>query len=85
MSTNHNTWRAVHRVKDRMSAGARQLMQMHTAHGKKWFVVPGGPEVNEDIAMRVIAEPDVHPNNDGLFPGVPQTYRLGVPKQEAAE
>ena len=54
-----STKMAVHRVKDRMRSGAK-LMQMRTPTGKKWYVVPGR-EVDEEIAKKVIAEPDVFP------------------------
>jgi hypothetical protein len=70
-----STKMAVMRVKDRMRDGAK-LMQMHSPNGKRWYVVPGR-EVDEEIAKRVIAEPDVFPSNDGLFPGISQTYSIG--------
>jgi hypothetical protein len=71
-----NTIRAVMRVKDRMRMGAK-LMNMHSPDGgKKWYCVPGR-EVDEAIALKVIAEADVFPCNDGLFPGVSQTYQIG--------
>jgi hypothetical protein len=65
---------AIQRVKDRMRSGA-PLVRMHSPTGVRWYVVPGG-EVSEQIAQKIIAEPDVFPANDGLFPGIPQTYRL---------
>lgn len=66
---------AVMRVKDRMRSGA-VLMKMNTVgRGLQWFVVPGR-EVDEEIARLVIAEPDVSPNNDGLFPGISQSYAI---------
>ena len=66
---------AVNRVKDRMRAGAT-LMKMHSRTGPKWYVVPGGGKVDEEVAKKVIAEPDVHPQQDGLFPGIHQSYRI---------
>jgi hypothetical protein len=75
-SLHSNTIRAVLRVKDRMRKGAK-LMNMHSQDGgKKWYCVPGR-EVDEAIALKVIAEADVFPCNDGLFPGVSQTYQIG--------
>jgi hypothetical protein len=72
----NNTKRAIFRVKERMRMGAK-LMNMNSLDGgKKWYCVPGR-EVDEQIALQVIAEPDVFPCNDGLFPGVSQTYQLG--------
>jgi hypothetical protein len=68
---------AILRVKDRMREGAH-LMQMHTPYGKKWYVVPGR-EVDDEIAKRIISEPDVVSSHDGLFPGISQTYKIGRP------
>jgi hypothetical protein len=66
---------AISRVKDRMREGA-SLMRMSSVHGMKWYVVPGR-EVDEEIALKIIREPDVFPSEDGLFPGISQTYKIG--------
>jgi hypothetical protein len=50
---------------------------MNTRYGTKWFIVPGG-EVSEKVASELLNRPDVQPNNDGLFPGLSQTFRLGA-------
>jgi hypothetical protein len=54
----------------------RLLMKMHTAHGRRWFIVPGG-QVNDRTAERILQRPDVQPYDSGLFPGHDQTFRLG--------
>lgn len=56
--------------------GNAKLMKMHTANGMAWFVVPGGP-VNDLVANALLKRIDVKPSNDGLFPGVSQTWMLG--------
>lgn len=68
--------RAIERVKDRMRSGAVLMQMTAVGGGKKWYVVPGR-EVDPDIAAALIAEDDVMSNKDGLFPGIPQTYRIG--------
>jgi hypothetical protein len=60
---------------DLMRDGRRHLVQMHTVGGKKWFLVPGG-EVKGEIAQALLARPDIQPSNDGLFPGISQTYKF---------
>ncbi len=60
---------------DRMMAGAR-LMRMNNQVGTSWYLVPGG-EVTEDVARLLTQRPDVVSSEDGLFPGIPQTYRIG--------
>lgn len=67
---------AIARVKDRMRDGAVLMQMTAVGGGKRWYVVPGR-EVDPEIALAVIQEPDVHSNHDGLFPGIPQTYRIG--------
>jgi hypothetical protein len=51
------------------------LMQMHTSAGPEWFVVPGG-RVRSDDAAKIIARPDVVPHDNGLFPGIEQSWKL---------
>jgi hypothetical protein len=59
---------------DLMRVGST-LTQMHSRNGLVWCLVPGG-EVTERIANELLARPDVQPSNDGLFPGISQTFRL---------
>jgi hypothetical protein len=56
--------------------GHRRLMKMFTPLGPRWFVVPGGL-VSDATAEKILARPDVHVFDDGLFPNNPQTYRIG--------
>jgi len=58
---------------DLMRDGRRHLVQMHTRHGIKWFLVPGG-EVRDELAQALLARADIQPSNDGLFPGISQTF-----------
>jgi hypothetical protein len=53
----------------------RPLMKMHTKFGTSWFVVPGG-ELTDINAQKIIMRPDVQPGQDGLFPGVSQTFKI---------
>jgi len=62
------------RAVDLMRSGA-PLVQMHTREGLRWYVVPGG-QVPPRIAKELLARPDVQPSQDGLFPGISQTFRL---------
>ena len=51
------------------------LMLMHTNEGAAYFVVPGG-RVRCDDAAKIIARPDVVPWDNGLFPGIHQSWKL---------
>jgi hypothetical protein len=61
---------------DLMHLPDRRLVEMHTPHGLAHFVVHGGP-VSKEVALTIISRPDVHAFDDGLFPGCPQSWRLG--------
>jgi hypothetical protein len=54
----------------------KPLMRMHTVHGMRWFIVPGG-QVTDSVAGRILARRDVQPRDSGLFPGCDQTFQLG--------
>ena len=63
-----------------MRVDGHRLMSMHTTdspNGKAFYVVPGG-YVEPDTAQKIIARPDVIPQDDGLFPGHPQTWKMGI-------
>lgn len=53
----------------------RLLTKLHTVHGLRWFIVPGG-KVTDKVAERILARPDVQPHDSGLFPGCEQTFQL---------
>lgn len=66
----------VDRAADLMRKGGT-LMQMHTRWGLRWFITgsPGG-ECDPDVANKLLERPDVQPSNDGLFPGISQTFKI---------
>lgn len=64
---------------DRMRMGAR-LMKMCTnqsPEGAAFYVVPGG-YIEPSDAAKIIERPDVSVFDDGLFPGIPQSWRMGT-------
>jgi hypothetical protein len=61
-----------------MRDGRRCLAQMHTNSGMKWFVVPDG-EVTDKVAKALLEHPRIQPSDDGLFPGISQTFRFVSP------
>lgn len=46
-------------------------------NGKAYYVVPGGYLEPSD-AEKIIARPDVHAYDDGLFPNCEQSWKLGT-------
>lgn len=67
--------RQVNKAVDAMGKGAK-LMQMHKMGKLSWYIVPGW-EIPEEVATVLKRRPDVISSEDGLFPGIPQTYRMG--------
>jgi len=47
-----------------------------TAFGRTYHLEPGG-RIGEKTAAAILRRLDVHPVNDGLFPGHPQSWELG--------
>jgi hypothetical protein len=48
---------------------------MNTRAGPRWFLIPDG-EVAPETARRIRKLPDVVGSQDGLFPGLDQTWRI---------
>ena len=60
-----------------------RLMLMHVSYGQQeYFVVPGG-KISRQNAQAILARPDVLPFDDGLFPGRPQTWKIGHGAEQA--
>ena len=69
---------AGHKAADVLRKPGRRLMKMHTntPEGTQWFIVPDGP-VSEATALTLIKQRDVIACEDGLFPGVSQSWVIG--------
>lgn len=55
-----------------------KLMMMHTNDPKEpmaYYILPGG-YISASIAEKLIARPDVVPNQDGLLPDTTQSWQL---------
>lgn len=52
-----------------------RLMKMHTKDGSQWFVIPGG-RVSDDDAEKILQRANLTTCDDGLFPGIPQSWKL---------
>ena len=57
--------------------GAR-LVRLHSNNGGAGFYVwPRGGRVSDEVAQLLLERSDVQPFDSGLFPGHPQSWRLG--------
>ena len=59
-----------------MRTGSR-LVHMHVKLGPSWYIIPGGP-VADAIAEKLRTHPAVIGGEDGLFPGLDQTWRMAA-------
>lgn len=60
---------------DLMNTGSLLMQMNKPGDAKAWYLVPGG-EIPDDIAQSLINMANVHPGNDGLFPGMSQTWKM---------
>jgi hypothetical protein len=69
------SWIKYERAIDLMRGGGR-LCKMHNGGGGfTHYLVPGGL-VTTDTAEKIKQHPFVHPGQDGLFPGLDQTWAM---------
>jgi hypothetical protein len=55
-----------------------KLVRLHGNNGGAGFYVwPSGGRIPDDVAQLLLERNDVQPYDDGLFPGHPQSWRLG--------
>ena len=69
----------IKRALDLLRRSDHRLMLMTAPdlpNGKAYYVVPGG-YIEPADAEKIISRPDVHPFDDGLFPGYPQSWKIG--------
>lgn len=63
-----------------MAQPGHRLMKMcqpKLPEGYAFYVVPGG-YIEPSDAHKIIERPDVFVYDDGIFPGIPQSWRLGL-------
>ena len=60
---------------DLMSKGSLLMQMNKPGDASAWYLVPGG-EIDEMVAQDLMKMPNVKPNDDGLFPGISQTWRV---------
>jgi hypothetical protein len=53
-----------------------RMVKTHTTAGKEWFIWPKGLPLKPDDAEKILARPDIRAMEDGLFPGLSQTFQM---------
>jgi hypothetical protein len=64
------------RALDHMRKGARLMLLHSYGNGLEYYVVPGG-HVHRKEAEKILQRPDITVFDDGLFPGSPQSWKVG--------
>ena len=61
-----------------------RLVRLHANNGTGGFYIwPRGGRVPDDVAHLLLERNDVQPYDSGLFPGHPQSWRLGNWRERA--
>ena len=66
---------ALKKAIDKMHKGSRLMQMNKVGDAPAWYLVPGG-EIPTEIAEAIKKMPNVQGNEDGLFPGISQTWRI---------
>jgi hypothetical protein len=56
--------------------GSRLMLMRVSGDQSEYYVIPGG-KIFRGNAEKIIARPDMHLFDDGLFPGNPQSWKMG--------
>ena len=69
---------SLEKVLDLLRKPDARLVRLHSNNGGRGFYVwPNGGRVSDDIAQLLLGRNDIQPYDNGLFPGHPQSWRLG--------
>jgi hypothetical protein len=77
LSKNGNPLKAIgfRRAIDLMRQPETRLVRTNSTGGEIFYVVPGG-YVEPDTAVKIIKHPQVIASEDGMWPGMSQTWRF---------
>jgi hypothetical protein len=66
------------RALDLLRGPDARLVRLHSNNGAAGFYIwPRGNRVSDEVARSLLERDDVQPYDSGLFPGHPQSWRLG--------
>lgn len=63
------------KAQDKMHEGSFLIQMNKSGDGKAWYLIPGG-EISDEIATQLKAMANVVASDDGLFPGISQTWKM---------
>jgi len=65
-----------HKALDLMRRPGAHLIQTNGRGQPQWFIVPSGGRVDPEIAAQLTTHPQVRGDEDGLWPGHSQVWRI---------
>ena len=78
MSVTNPTKLSLEKVLHLLRKPGARLVRLHSNNGGAGFYVwPRGGRVSDEVAELLLKRDDIQPYDSGLFPGHPQSWRLG--------
>jgi len=65
-----------HRAMTLIRRPEAHLLQTNDGRGPGWYIAPDGGRVAAEVARRILDHPQVVGNEDSLWPGLSQTWRM---------
>jgi hypothetical protein len=67
---------SIHKAMDLMRGRDVHLIQVNGRGQPQWFIVPNGGRVDPKVAEQIKTHPQVRGEEDGIWPGLSQTWRM---------
>jgi hypothetical protein len=67
---------SIHRAMDLMRRRDAHLIQVNGRGQPQWFIAPSGGRVDPKVAAEIKAHPQVRGDEDGIWPGLSQVWRM---------
>jgi hypothetical protein len=67
---------SVHRAMDLMRQPGAHLIQVNGRGQPQWFIAPNLGRVDPKVAAEIKAHPQVRGDEDGMWPGLSQVWRM---------
>ena len=71
--------KTIERALDRLRIEGAKLVVTHThdsVSGRMFHILPAGVRVTEETALKLLQDPRMQPDDDGLLPGHWQSFRF---------
>jgi hypothetical protein len=66
----------IHKAMNLMRRPDAHLIQVNGREQPQWYIAPCGARIDPRIAEQIKAHPQVRGGEDGMWPGLSQTWRM---------